>query len=437
MDTAAFGLGLILGLGICLWQRYRVRSQLKPLLNSLPDTQDLLGSLSLVSLVRREIVYLKRQCQQREADLDTWQELLDLAPTGFLWLDGDNQLLWCNRQARELLKLDRWQAGKVRLLLELVRSYELDQIIQHTRESQKSQTREWQFHPSHPTLAEEAIGKNQLSSINSVAIKASSYPLPLGQVGIFLENQQPLRDLAESRERAFSDLSHELRTPLTAISLVAEALLKRLQGRERDWVGQMLQETNRLMQLVQGWLELSQLQENASRNRSYQGIDLREAILSAWQSLQPLALEKGVNLAYGGAFQPLVEADRDRLVQVFINLFDNSLQYSPPGSEIRVQVRQAQEGSDTICIDVIDGGTGFSEADLPHIFERFYRGDPSRTRAAFPQTTAHAGSGLGLAIAREIIAAHGGSISASNHPETGGAWLQLSLPVRRPDTDSG
>ena len=130
MDIAAFSLGLILGLGICLWQHYRLKSQLKPILNSLPDTQGLLGLLPLASLVRREIAYLKKQWQQTGADLETWQRLVDLAPVGFLWVDADNQLLWCNRQARDLLEIDRWQPGEVRLLLELVRSYELDQIVQ-------------------------------------------------------------------------------------------------------------------------------------------------------------------------------------------------------------------------------------------------------------------------------------------------------------------
>jgi two-component system phosphate regulon sensor histidine kinase PhoR len=421
VDTVAFSLGLILGLGICLWQRYRLRSQLRLLLTSLPDTQDLLHSLPIASLVRREIAYLKQQCQQREADLETWQDLLNLAPIGFLWVDAENQLLWCNLQAQSLLEIERWQPGEVRLLLELVRSYELDQLVQHTRESQEPQEREWQFYPSSLTFATRG---RAASPVNSLALKASSYPLPQKQVGIFLENQQPLRELAQSRQRAFSDLSHELRTPLTAISLVAEALLKRSQGRERGWVEQMLQEIHRLMQLVQAWLDLSQFQEDGGR---CQAIELEEAILAAWQSLEPLAREKGVTLAYSATSRLMLEGDRDRLIQVLINLFDNSLQYSPPSSEIRVQGRQ-EEDSDTIYLDVIDSGSGFSETDLPHIFERFYRGDPSRSRAVLPNTAVRSGSGLGLAIAREIVEAHGGSISASNHPETGGAWLRLSLP---------
>ena len=396
------------------------------------DTQGLLGLLPLASLVRREIAYLKKQWQQTGADLETWQRLVDLAPVGFLWVDADNQLLWCNRQARDLLEIDRWQPGEVRLLLELVRSYELDQIVQHTRESQKPQTREWQFYAPSPTFARanSALSRNSLSPVKSQALKASSYPLPERQVGIFLENQQPLEELTESRERAFSDLSHELRTPLTAISLVAEALIKRLQGRELGWAEQMLQETNRLQQLVQEWLDLSQFQESASCNRSYQTLELREVIVAAWQSLEPIAGEKGVALAYNSVTSAhLIQGARDRLIQVFINLFDNSLQYSPFNSEIRVEVGQV---SKTIRIDIIDSGSGFLETDLPHVFERFYRGDPSRTRAVFSQGKIRSGSGLGLAITREIIEAHGGSISASNHPETRGALVTISLPIPDP-----
>jgi len=87
----------------------------------------------------------------------------------------------------------------------------------------------------------------------------------------------------------------------------------------------------------------------------------------------------------------------------------------------------------SIQIDIIDSGTGFSETDMPHVFERLYRGDASRHKEQATSehpgiSSVNKGSGLGLAIVQQIIQAHGGSIKARNHPKTGGAWLQIKLP---------
>jgi two-component system phosphate regulon sensor histidine kinase PhoR len=112
-------------------------------------------------------------------------------------------------------------------------------------------------------------------------------------------------------------------------------------------------------------------------------------------------------------------------MQVFLNLFDNSLKYSPTQAVVRVIVQQKQG---LLQIQIIDQGSGFNLADLPHIFDRLYRGDPSRTRQGLTQS--RQGSGLGLAIAKEIIQAHGGSIQAENDPQTGGACLTLSFSLQ-------
>jgi two-component system phosphate regulon sensor histidine kinase PhoR len=442
MTLITFILGVVLGLGIYYWDKYRFKDQLKPILTSLPDTANLMTSLSISSLVRREIAYLRQQCQQHEQALQIWQTLLDQAPIGYLRVDEENQLLWCNHQARQLLKLDRWQPEQVRLLLELVRSYELDQLIEQTRLTQRPQVLCWVFYPTNYRWDGTA---GLLAQATSLALKGSSYPLPEGQVGVFLENQQPLVELSRSRDRAFSDLTHELRTPLTSISLVAETLEKRLQNPERRWVEQMLQEIKRLIDLVQDWLDISQLQKNPEQYLSYQPIELRELVFSAWQSLEPLARQKGVSLTYTEPQSLAVQADKSRLTQVFLNLLDNAIEYSPPQGIIRVEVVLQPdsfpndpkiESQPAVQIHVIDSGSGFCESDLPYVFARLYRGDPSRTRPSdgdrvLEIASSRRGSGLGLAIAQQIIEAHGGSIQARNHPETGGAWLQFQLPLSR------
>jgi two-component system, OmpR family, phosphate regulon sensor histidine kinase PhoR len=437
MTLLAFLLGLALGIGFWLWQQRRLQRQLKQMLGTL-QTDASGNSLSVVSSLRLEIARANKHREALEKELQTRRRLLDVSPCGYLQVDEENRLLWCNEQARQLLQIDRWEPGNLRLLLELVRSYELDQLIEQTRQLQHPDILEWVYHPS--CLDGEAMGK-----VRSLTLRASSWPLPQGQIGVFLENRQPLVDLDQSRNQWVSDLAHELRTPLTSIRLVAEALQGRLEPPASRWIDQLLRETNRLIELVQNWLELSNLEKNPNKSLTYQSVELRSLIDSAWRTLEPLAQQKQLSLAYGGPDSLLLEADQARLTQVFLNLFDNSIKHSPLQASIWVKVsrlesRTAESQGDeklasTTQIDIIDSGSGFSDTDLPHVFERLYRGDASRQRQLDPSQAAKtsavtSGSGLGLSIVKQIIQAHNGSIEAKNHPETGGAWLQIKLPDR-------
>ena len=445
---AFFLLGLALGIGFFLWQQRRFQRQLRQMLGSL-QTDASSSSLPLVSRLRREIALANQHREELEEELQIKQRLLQVVPLGYLQVDEENRLLWCNEQARQLLQIDRWEPGQIRLLLELVRSYELDQLIEQTRRRQQPDIREWVFHP--PCLDGEAM-----AGVRSLTLRGSSWPLPEGQVGVFLENRQPLVELSQSRNQWFSDLAHELRTPLTSIRLVAEALQGRIEPPAQRWVEQLLQETNRLINLVQDWLELSNLEKNPSKSLTYQPVELRSLIQSVWQTLEPLAQLRQLCLAYCGPDTVWVKADVARLTQVFLNLFDNSIKHSPPRESIRVEVTRLEvENIDSdatgeqdslaslatptsrdrcfIQIDIIDSGTGFSESDLPHVFERLYQGDASRHRQQVTTDGSEAlkassGSGLGLSIVQQIVQAHSGSVKAGNHPETGGAWLQIKLP---------
>ncbi len=434
MTLLTFFLGLALGIGFWLWRQHRLQRQLGQMLSSL-QADATSPSLPVVSRLRREIALANQHREELEKELEIRQWLFQVAPLGYLQVDDENQLLWCNEQARQLLQIDRWEPGQLRLLLELVRSYELDQLIEQTRRRQQPYIREWVFHP--PCLDGAAMGE-----VRSLTLRASSWALPHGQVGVFLENQQPLVELSQSRNQWVSDLAHELRTPLTSIRLVVEALQGRLKPPESRWIERLLNETNRLIDLVQNWLELSNLEKNPHKSLTYQPIELRAIIQSTWQTLEPLAQQKQLHLAYSGPDSLWLKADEARLTQVFLNLFDNSIKHSHPQSAIRVEVtcpiveaggiHPTQEHS-SVQIDIIDSGSGFSETDLPHVFERLYRGEASRQRIQAVSEGVSvlgrsSGSGLGLSIVQQIIQAHGGSIQAKNHPETGGAWLHIELP---------
>ncbi|MFM5887438.1 MAG: sensor histidine kinase [Dolichospermum sp.] len=427
MFLLGFLLGLAVGLGFGIWQLVHLHWYLEQLLQPFnsPSLKMTNIKLLLKTSLRREIAIVNRQRQDLQQSLSTYQEVLDFAPLGYLQVDEENQLLWCNQQAREILYLQRWQPGQVRLLLELVRSYELDQLIEQTRNWQKPQVQEWVFHPS----CEDAKVMTQLKSM---FLRASTLPLPTGQVGVFLENCQPVLDIKQERDRSFSDLAHELRTPLTAIRLVVETLLTRLEQPLDRWVNRLMQEVDRLINLVQSWLELTQIENNPTMQLNLEMVEMRSLIASAWQTLEPIAQLKSLSISYTGLENIDIRADKSRLYQVFVNLLDNSIKYSPPETNIHIETKIITvDHREILEINIIDAGIGFAINDLPHVFERFYRGDKARYRSPVNEvnsTTGIAGSGLGLAIVQQIVIAHGGSIRAMNHPDTGGAWIQVQFP---------
>jgi len=435
-----FLVGLAIGLTTAYvqkrsWQR-ESHQLLQEMFGNCPETI----SSSLSHQLRREILLLQSNSDYLRDQLALWQKLVENAPIGYIQVDEENQLLWCNYQARELLRLDRWQPGQVRLLLELVRSYELDQLIELTRNTQEPQIQEWVFH-STDFSAETAADSSQESFSVSIALKGSSYPLPDHQVGVFLENQQPLVELSQRDHRLFSDLTHELRTPLTSIRLVAEALQPRLQPPESRWVKQMLQEANRLIRLIEDWLEISQLEKRPQQNLKLECFALDPLIHSAWETLRPLSEQKQLQLDYQAEQSLFITADHSRLTQVFLNIFDNAIKYSPPQGNIWVKViflrsERIQKPEDWVQINVIDQGKGLSKTDILRVFDRLYRGNEVTEKTDTNKKNdvdcatgfKSSGTGLGLSITRQIILAHGGRIQAKNHPDTRGAWLQVELP---------
>ncbi len=396
-----------------------------------------------ISYVLREVT--KRQ-QQQQADMLAWKSLIDQGPMGYLCVDEDNQLLDCNAQALRLLNIQidqqQYHATGPRLLLELVRSYELDELIEQARDQQQCCQKEWRLYPVSIEFENISASPQQI-----VHLRGYAFPLTQSHIAVLLESRQEEVMLSQQRDRWASDVAHELKTPLTSIRLVAETLQARLDPPLRHWIDRLLSEAIRLSTLVQEILDLSQLESLPERHLKLSQVDLPQLIRSAWHSLDPIAQDYNITLAYDGPSYLIIQADESRLFRVMINLLDNSLKYSQAGQPIQIKL-QLLEQSSNIQIELIDTGPGFPEADLPLIFERFYRGDPSRTRAversinsgstdrhnskldsrSTPGINAGSGSGLGLAIVRQIIELHNGKIIARNHPETGGAWIQICLP---------
>ncbi len=440
VELLAFLVGLGIGLLLCLGFRVRLEWEVQRFLPELPAYSGLYRSFS--SRLLRAIAQQRHAHQQRQEEINHWQSILQSAPIGYLQVDDQNQLIWCNPTAYQLFGITPRPLDTPRLLLEVMRSYELDELIEETRTSQKPREKQWNFQPIAPTLEAQELRRSPKPKI---PLRAYSFPLSEGRVGVFLENRQEVVTLTNQRDRAFSDVAHELKTPLTSIRLVAETLQSRLDPPLRNWIDRLLSEVIRLSDIVQVLLDLSQLERGSAHTLNYKAINLPELIRAAWMSLEPLARQKQLQLHYQGPERLLMQGDEHRLCRVLINLLDNSIKYSPLAGQIWVKLgltsveTNPSDTHNSVHLEVIDSGMGFPEADLPYVFERFYRGEPSRARGlsgtsfsgtiqANPAVMPTHSSGLGLAIVRQIVEAHQGWVTASNHPDLGGAWIQISLP---------
>ncbi len=341
-----------------------------------------------------------------------WQYVLHCAPIAYFQVDGENRLDWTNPLLGKLLGIKPMPS---RLLLQLVRSYELDQLIQETRCRQCPLEKSW-VHHSVPT--------DPLQSSPPLHLRAYSIPLERGYVGVFLEDRWEAVLLSQQRDRWTADVAHELKTPLTSIRLVVETLQGRSPAEIRPWLDRLLKEVIRLSDIVADLLDLGQQDMGKEPVLNFTALDLPQLIQRVWETMEPIAARKGITLSYKGPDRLTVEGDEARLHRLFLNLLDNAVKFSPPQQTVELNVTPAP---DQVTIDVIDYGSGFREESLPYVFDRFYRADPSRSR---PEDGV-GGSGLGLAIVQQSVLLHGGTIRAANHPETQGAWISLTLPLRR------
>jgi two-component system, OmpR family, phosphate regulon sensor histidine kinase PhoR len=412
LELILLAVGVLVGtVGGVSWSKTKNAANLRAVLGILDYGEQDRVALPLESQLRRTAMGLAQERQELKNQLQAWEQILEMSPIGYLHLGANNQILWCNAQSRTLLKISDWQPERQRVLLDLVRSYELDQAIQQTRNRNVESQLEWQLYPSYT----DGPGNP------AVALKASLVPMANKEVGVFLENRQVALEFTQVRERWASDLAHELRTPLTSIRLAAETLQTKVEPGATRWLDRMLLEVERLTRLIQDFLDLSNLEE--SQQISPQLVRVGAIIDQAWQSVEAAARKQQVKLWAEGDMDLEIVVDPGRLTQVAINLFDNAIRYSPAGSTIRLISRATPENLE---LEVLDSGQGFAPNDLPYVFDRLFRGDRSRQYANDGQAVT-AGNGLGLAIVRQIIRAHQGTITAANHPN-GGGWIKISLP---------
>ncbi|MFN2269431.1 MAG: sensor histidine kinase [Anaerolineae bacterium] len=263
------------------------------------------------------------------------------------------------------------------------------------------------------TTASRAVASGDLDA--RVPIRSGD---EVGQLaGAFNQMAADLARAEEARRQQTADIAHELRTPLTVIQGQLEALADGIFPADAGNLEPLLEQTQLLNRLVEDLRTLS-LADAGQLTFSLIAIDVGEWVSGVVTGFRAVAAERGValNLEVGDSL-PEVRIDPGRMAQVVGNVLDNALRHTPEGG--RITVGATRQGGD-ILVTVTDTGPGVPQEHLVHLFERFWRGEPSRSRRT-------GGSGLGLAIAQRIVEAHGGRIWAENAP-MGGLRVGFSLP---------
>jgi heavy metal sensor kinase len=267
--------------------------------------------------------------------------------------------------------------------------------------------------------------KRALKPVDAIARKAEeitqlslSERLPVMRTGDELERLSislnhmigRLEDAIDTSKRFVADASHELRTPLTVLRGELESLAQdaQLRAETRESLGSMLEEVDRLAEIVEGLLALSKLDAGEVSSERVK-FDLGELVTGTAEQMSLLAEDKNITVICEAAPQVMVEGDRARMKQVVVNLLDNAIKYTPNGG--RVLLRISREEREAI-LDIVDNGVGIPADALPHMFKRFFRADDSRSRD-------QGGAGLGLSIVKSICGAHGAAVEVTSTPGEG------------------
>jgi two-component system phosphate regulon sensor histidine kinase PhoR len=336
---------------------------------------------------------LRGRLAELGAERDGMQALIDCMAEGVVALTEDGRMLRTNRTARALLGIP--DGPGLAPVGSVIRHPELRDALKDSVR-RPEQSREIVMNGRYILLASRALDRG-------------------GAVTTFLDITD-LRRMERVRSDFVANASHELKTPLTSIRGYAEALADEPpEEMRRQFLTSILNNTLRLQRLVDDLLDLSRL-ESGGWAANLESVLVAEVVEEAWELAGPRA-EHRIDFTVRG--QGAVLGDRQGLVQVFRNLFENAVRHTADGGHLKVEVTRPDDGM-VMEIAVRDDGEGIPAQALPRIFERFYRADSARARHV-------GGTGLGLAIVKHLISAMDGEVWAES--ELGrGTTVRIQLP---------
>ncbi|MDT7570002.1 MAG: two-component system, OmpR family, sensor histidine kinase SenX3 [Actinomycetota bacterium] len=356
----------------------------------------MVGALAAAALMRRRPEPSGFDNTSRSVPVPGVRAVLEALPVAVLVVDVADEVLLGNRAAREL--------GLIRDGV-LANMPALRRLVRETR---------------HDLLPKEEDLQMPLGGLGRgpAVLLARATPVGDGTVAVLLEDVTEARRLEDVRRDFVANVSHELKTPVGALGLLAEAL----QDASDDpvavqrFAGRAQHEAQRLGRLIQELMDLSRLQ-GAEPLPNPQQVTIERVIAEAIDTTRTTAAARRIQVVAATSAQLTVTGSERQLVTAVVNLLDNAISHSADGSAVTVS---AQAVDEFVEISVRDEGSGIADKDLERVFERFYRGDPARSRAT-------GGTGLGLAIVKHVATNHGGSVTVAS-VEGQGATFTLRVP---------
>ncbi len=368
--------------------------------------------LALESLFREQ-ADLKRRAAERASGANAVFEALS---DGLLIVNDRREIRFINPSFRNLFSMTEPDIGGP--ILDVIRDPVVDRLIEETLKT------------GAPARAELDVAGPDRQRPRQMQLSAAAIRDPAGGRSgaiVLFHDITELKQADQIRREFVANVSHELRTPLSILHGYIETLRDDPEM-SRDDFERVLQVMNRhsdrLAVLLNDLLTLSQL-ESGTPYLQLSQVRLTELYAGIARDWGRRFAEKTISVEIDIAPSlPLIHADETRLQEVLYNLLDNSLKYSQPGGRIRLAgIRR----DDHVVIEVSDNGPGISEADLPRIFERFYRTDKARSREL-------GGTGLGLSIVKHIAQMHGGSVEAESRLHQG-TTIRVIIPIAGPSAE--
>jgi two-component system phosphate regulon sensor histidine kinase PhoR len=343
--------------------------------------------LALRGRQRSELLDLQAVPAPGVADADQTQRVLGALPFAAFLFDRVGRVAYMNAAAESLFGTGAQRACG-RVLIEVVPSVDFERQVRDALEGGSS-------------TRDVRIVEREGERVLGITVKPIE---PDGVVAIAVDRTE-LVSLERIRRDFVSNVSHELRTPLAAIKLMVETMIEAQDDADArgQFMPRVAAEVDRIVKLVEDLLAMARSESGRLIMRKDQ-FDLTDVAAAVVDTFSHRAATNHIALDLEAPEPVFVDADRDRLAQVAVNLVDNALRHTPPGGLVTVEVAR---DADWALLRVRDTGAGIAFTDLAHIFDRFYVADRSRSRG-------QSGTGLGLSIARNLVEAHAGTLTVES-----------------------